>query len=58
MIVTNDILSNTANFTLPLRARLFHAAHCKAGRGNCCRNEKFEILVGMQLRHTLLLSEF
>jgi len=31
MIASNDILSNPANFTPPVRASLFYAARCKAG---------------------------
>jgi len=58
MIASNDSPSNTANFTPLTRASLFYAARCKPRGGNCCRHEKFRILVGVWSRQMLLLLEF
>jgi len=40
MIASNDILSNPANFTPPMRASRVNAARCKAGVAIALRHEK------------------
>jgi len=54
---SNDILSNTTNFTPPTRAALFYAARRKAG-WQCLTSWKVRIFVKVRSRQMLLLPEF
>jgi len=58
MTASNDIMSNPANFTTPMRASRFYAA--KQEGGNWLSHEKCRILVvlGVRSRQMVLLPEF